>query len=149
MEDFLRSCVERYKELTGVTTLRKATTPFLHEHTKPDLDGEVNSAEFEPDPDAAYEILLRYIEGGGAAETNLSTGGNPGAEEDTTSSRLAPYAAKVLMKILYAARYARFDLLRAVCVLAQHVSKWTRECDAKLYRLICYINSSYHIRMTG
>ena len=33
---------------------------------------------------------------------------------------LQPYAAKVLMKILYVARYARFDLLRAVCSLAQH-----------------------------
>ena len=31
MEDFLRSCVERYKELTGVTALRRATTPFLTE----------------------------------------------------------------------------------------------------------------------
>ena len=53
------------------------------------------------------------------------------------------------MKILYAARYARFDLLRAVCVLAQNVSRWTRDCDVKLYKLICYVNSSYHIRMTG
>ena len=53
------------------------------------------------------------------------------------------------MKILYAARYARMDLLRAVCVLAQNVSKWTRDCDVKLYRLICYINCSLHVRMTG
>ena len=29
MEDFLRSCVERYKELTGVTAMRHAATPFL------------------------------------------------------------------------------------------------------------------------
>ena len=36
MEDFLRSCVERYKELTGVTALRRATTPFLAELS--DLD---------------------------------------------------------------------------------------------------------------
>ena len=31
MEDFLRSCVERYKELTGVTYLRSASRPFLSE----------------------------------------------------------------------------------------------------------------------
>ena len=34
--------------------------------------------------------------------------------EDGSSQALKPYAAKVLMKVLYAARYARFDLLRAV-----------------------------------
>ena len=37
MEDFLRSCVERYKVLTGATTLRRASTPFLTEPTKPDF----------------------------------------------------------------------------------------------------------------
>ena len=62
---------------------------------------------------------------------------------------LAVYAAKVLMKILYAARYARFDLLRAVCALAQQVSKWDRLCDLKLYRLMCYIHQSISLRMTG
>ena len=38
MEDFLRSCVERYKELTGVTILRKAATPFIDEPSKPSFD---------------------------------------------------------------------------------------------------------------
>ena len=37
MEDFLRSCVERYRELTGVHYFRKATTPFLPEPSAPDL----------------------------------------------------------------------------------------------------------------
>jgi len=41
------------------------------------------------------------------------------------------------------------DLLRAVCALAQQVSKWDRVCDVKLYRLICFINGSLDIRMTG
>ena len=31
MVDFLRSWLERYKELTGVTTLRRAATLFLQE----------------------------------------------------------------------------------------------------------------------
>ena len=53
------------------------------------------------------------------------------------------------MKILYAARMARFDLLRATCRLACHITKWTEECDRRLYRLVCYINSSLNIRMTG
>ena len=134
MESFLRSCVERYKELTGVTTLRTAATPFLHEPTKPDMDGEVRSATFEPDPDAAYDELLQYIESGGQTEP-VRTGACPG-KEDTTSSRLEPYAAKVLMKILYGARMARFDLLRAVCLLATQITKWDAYCDRRLHRLV-------------
>ena len=43
--------------------------------------------------------------------------------------QLKPYAAKVLMKILYAARYARLDLLRAVCALALFITKWDEQCD--------------------
>eukprot|EP00972_Heterocapsa_arctica_P034154 5027856-Heterocapsa_arctica.AAC.1 len=53
------------------------------------------------------------------------------------------------MKILYAARLARFDLLRAVCLLATCVTKWTSECDRKLHRLVYYIHSSKHLRMIG
>ena len=37
MENFLVSCVERYKELTGVTSLRRVATPFLHEPTEPEF----------------------------------------------------------------------------------------------------------------
>ena len=53
------------------------------------------------------------------------------------------------MKILYAARYARFDLPRAVCYLAQYITKWDDLCDKRLYRLVCYIHSTYHLRLTG
>ena len=62
---------------------------------------------------------------------------------------LQPLAAKVLMKILYAARMARFDLLRAVCDLACFVTKCSAECDRKLHRLICYIASTKHHRQIG
>ena len=53
------------------------------------------------------------------------------------------------MKILYAARMARFDLLRPTCRLACYITKWTPLCDKQLHRLICYINSSLSVRMTG
>ena len=42
---------------------------------------------------------------------------------------LQPYAAKVLMKLLYGARLARFDLLRAINNLSASITKWTPECD--------------------
>ena len=46
------------------------------------------------------------------------------------------------MKVLFSARMARFDLLRAVQGLAARVTKWSAECDKALHRLICYINST-------
>ena len=145
MEDFLRSCVSRYQELTGVTTLRKASTPFLPEPTRPDFRSAATDAVSEQEVNDATEALLAVINNDDTTTARTADV----SDDDNVPKQLAVYAAKVLMKILYAARYARFDLLRAVCVLAQHVSKWDRECDVKLYRLICYINGSLHIRMTG
>ena len=63
--------------------------------------------------------------------------------------RLQPIASKILMKILWGARLARFDLLRAVSHLATYVTKWTSECDRRLHRLIGYIKSTKHYRMVG
>ena len=82
-----------------------------------------------------------------AAQGSQGPGGTPPPVPD--AGRLQPIAAKVLMKILYAARLCRFDLLRAVCHLATFVTKWTSECDRKLHRLVCYIHSSKHLRMIG
>ena len=54
------------------------------------------------------------------------------------------------MKLLYAARIARFDLLRSTNTLARHVTKWSVQDDAKLYHLImCYANSTLGKRMIG
>ena len=51
-------------------------------------------------------------------------------------------ASKVLMKVLYAARMARYDLLRAVGAPASKITKFDEACDRQLYRLMCYINST-------
>ena len=95
--------------------------------------------------------MLEAVRGSTADGTrNFAKGdGNDGEGEKEVPAQLKPYAAKVLMKVLYAARYARFELLRAICALAQRVTKWDRECDMKLYRLMSYIQSSLHVRMTG
>merc|ERR1712039_743000 len=37
MEDFLRSCVQRYQELTGVQYMRHVAAPFISEPTGPDF----------------------------------------------------------------------------------------------------------------
>jgi len=66
----------------------------------------------------------------------------PVADEKETKGVLAPIAARVLMKVLFAARMARFDLLRAVQGLAAQVTKWSADCDKALHRLTCYVNST-------
>ena len=66
----------------------------------------------------------------------------PTLDENEKPGRLQPIASKVLMKILFAARMARFDLLRATQSLASRVTKWSAECDIALHRLVAYINCS-------
>ena len=51
-------------------------------------------------------------------------------------------ALKILMKILYAARMARPDILRATCMLARRVSKWCPDSDRRLHRLVSYLSST-------
>ena len=61
-------------------------------------------------------------------------------------------ASSILMTVLYVARYARPDLMRITCYLATFVHAWTPECDRRLYRMVCYINStlgSRHIAWVG
>ena len=53
------------------------------------------------------------------------------------------------MKVLYGARLARFDLLKAVQVLACKVSKWTINHDKQLHRLMGYIKATTHVCMKG
>ena len=53
------------------------------------------------------------------------------------------------MKILFAARMARPDLLRATQSLASRVTKWSIECDIALHRLVAYVHSSTKVFMEG
>eukprot|EP00969_Alexandrium_andersonii_P002013 89057-Alexandrium_andersonii.AAC.1 len=53
------------------------------------------------------------------------------------------------MKILWVARVARFDLLRAVGFLATKITKWSTKCDRQLARLVGYMQYSAKMRMIG
>ena len=78
------------------------------------------------------------------AQTPFNESGlaKPLLEEDEKPGRLQPIASKVLMKVLFAARMARYDLLRATQSLASRVTKWSADCDLALHRLISYINTT-------
>eukprot|EP00435_Cladocopium_sp_Y103_P049117 s114_g14.t1 len=70
-------------------------------------------------------------------------------DEKETPRRLQPIASKVLMKVLFAARMARPDLLRATQSLASRVTKWPAECDIALHRLVSYVNSWTDLFLEG
>ena len=56
-------------------------------------------------------------------------------------------AARVLLEVLWAARFCRRDMLRAVNRFATCVATWTIEHDLMLYRLMGPIASTRHLRM--
>ena len=135
MSSFLRSCVDRYLELAQcpVESLRKVATPF-----------GVESREQSPmrDPCLCKEC---------SDQNPSAPSGDPVPDPswDEIVGELQPIASRVLMKILYAARMARYDLLKCVNSLASCITKWTKRCDFRLHRLICYIHSSIDLRLTG
>ena len=73
----------------------------------------------------------------------------PIGTESEKRGELQPIASRVLMKVLFAARMARYDLLRATQGLASRVTKWSSECDKGLHRLMCYIPSTLDKTMIG
>ena len=73
----------------------------------------------------------------------------PTLGEKEKPGRLQPIASKVLMIILFAARMARPDLLRATQSLASRVTKWSVECDIALHRLVSYKESTTDVFMEG
>ena len=104
MEDFVDQTVQVYKDLTGVSKLKHASTPFL--------------------PDGAVTPL-----------------------DEEERGELEGQASKILMKALWLARLARPDILKPICNLASCVQKWTKGCDRRLFRLICYLDSSRPFRL--
>jgi len=113
IRDFMRSCVEKYLEVTNSKEkdLRRAETPFL------------------------------VMPGGG--DTPLE----PESTEDY--GQLSDVACSILMKLLYGARMARWDLLRAIGILSSRVTKWSKACDKALHRLMCYVNTTVEHTLTG
>jgi dUTPase len=87
-----------------------------------------------------------YQKHGGPETTKLY---DPDAITPEPSGVLQPFASRILMNILYAARMCRCDLLQVVCGLASCATKWTHQCDRDLRRLICYIDATKDHAMIG
>ena len=67
-------------------------------------------------------------------------------DEKMPTGELQPVAASLLMQMLYGARFARPDLLRAIAYLARKIIKWRPTHDQQLFRLVCYLRSSLSYR---
>ena len=69
--------------------------------------------------------------------------------DDEVRGELAGDACGVLTKNLYAARLRRPDLLKPINELAKSVTKWTRNHDRQLWRLMCYMKSTRDFQLEG
>ena len=72
-----------------------------------------------------------------------AAGGTP------TRGVLSGIAAMILMTVMYTSRAARYDVLKGVCFLAKYITIWDTECDWRLHRLMCYLNSTVEDVMMG
>ena len=147
MEGLLKLSVEKYLERVGKgTKLKQVSTPSCPEETK-----QHSRAPAPGDP--KYAVQCPWC------STKFNPGSSVALQPDASDSRPesvevqrgapAPHDASILMKLLYAARIARLDLLRSINTLARNVTKWSIQDDAKLYHLMCYVKSSLGKRMTA
>ena len=136
MESFLEQCVEKYRGIPGKNvTFKHVATPSLPE------DAKQHPARA---PCAKGDAVVCpwcscSFSGRGADSPRESAKGSSDTAGRSTEVRgeLAPHAASILMKLLYAARIARFDLLRSIDTLARNVTKWTIKDDVRLHHLMC------------
>ena len=148
MESFLEQCVEKYREIAG------KNVPFKHVAT-PSLPEDAKQHPARAPCAKGDAVVCPWcscsFSGRGADSPRESAKGSSDTAGRSTEVRgeLAPHAASILMKLLYAARIARFDLLRSINTLARNVTKWTVKDDVRLHHLMCYVNGSKTRKMIG
>ena len=142
MERFAKGCVTAFCELSGyaLNKVGTAPTPSLDEANDPLLVID------EPVPKGAANPNTKPTSGKGKPVPKGAATPTPGTG---SGGALSDIACKVLMKIMYIARFARADLLRAVGVLTTMITKWDELCDRKLFRIIKYMNGTAAWRQIG
>jgi hypothetical protein len=162
MESFLEQCVNKYLEVAPKNTkMKEAKTPFLQDEGNHGESRNPTTNEGKCCDWCGYVANHAVSQVGGDGTSSSTTKGaipmvgTKGAiplvknEDDGVRGQLADAAASVLMKILYAARMARFDLLRPVQGLAKSFTKWKPRHDEELYKLVCYIHTTKHKKTIG
>ena len=102
-------------------------TPWYLDEESLDGDG------LAPDPSTQPSWGTPFV--ATPAIAKIITKATPMTKEELDEPRvLANSAASIVMKVMYAARMARFDLLRPIQGLARHMTKWTKRQDQQLHR---------------
>lgn len=70
-------------------------------------------------------------------------------ELEEAEGQLASSASSILMKLMWIARLARPDVLRATTWLATKIHSWGRACDSHLHRVMCYLYHTQNDLLTG
>ncbi len=145
MESFLEQCVARYLEVAPKgTKMKEAKTPFLHD------EGKHGPARDPTKVKGTRCVWCDSIAPFDGQDAEPKVGGDGASlDDDEVHGQLADAAASVLMKILYSARMARFDLLRPVQRLAKWFTKWKKRHDDELYKLVCYIHTTKGKKLIG
>ena len=132
MESFLMSCIDKYKELTNVKHLPHVDTPFIDEAK---ADKEYAAASYKLEDADKTGSAVRPAKTNKKDKPEVSSNTTEGSIKELEGI-LKPIAARVIMKVFYAARLARWDLLRAIGMLATRITKWSRWDDKVLHRLM-------------
>jgi len=83
------------------------------------------------------------------ASTPFAPEGSLLDSDDEARGELSEGACGILMKFLWLGRLARPDLVKPIGDLATHVQKWSVNDDKKLFRLVCYLNSTLNYKLKG
>ena len=98
--------ISAYTKCTGISTFKKATTPFLS-------DSSLDKAD------------------------------------DDVKGQLTVHSSKCTMKVLWLARLARPDVMKACNDLTTKANNWSRNDDKRLYRIFCYLHTTRNHMLCG
>ena len=151
VEGYLAKAVEDYKQGTGNKTLQSRPTPFINTTSADDVSTPYATGDWCECPWCRGRFLASdFGQGKGNSVTKPTAKLLPeGSEAEPVTGLMGDLAMSILMKVMYAARYARHDLLCAVARLAQRIHKWSPQCDTSLHRLMGYIQATLHYRQIG
>ena len=69
--------------------------------------------------------------------------------EWATPGALAPHAASLIMKLMYAARTACPQITTIVSRMSSRITRWTKNDDRRLHRVYCFLDSHSALTLKG
>ncbi len=135
---FVPRDIKEGKPLNRSDSVSTAPTSQSQPMAMAEDEGEIPEGGDDGATDSASKAAKRKSSGQESSKSKKKkTRGYTELEE--VKGELQEIASSVLMKVLYSARLARFDLLRAVNKLACDVTRWSPMHDKRLLRLMKYI----------